>query len=74
MSLDWIEMNGDATAKRGVHSYEIEQAGADIWWAFKDGKPAGTYRSIEAAKSRLEQLADQESLAHGRSQIIPRSQ
>lgn len=58
MPLDWIEMKGDAIAKQGAHTYEIEQAGVDIWWAFKDGKPAGTYRSIEAAKSRLEKLAD----------------
>lgn len=63
MQLNWTENNGDATAEGGNLIYpelwEIEQAGPDRFWTFKNGKPCGIYHSMDDAKARCQALQNE---------------
>lgn len=63
MELKWTERKGDATAEGGNLIYpelwEIERAGPDSFWTFKNGKPCGVHRSMDEAKARCQALQDE---------------
>jgi len=62
MKLEWTDKNGDAEAHGGNKLYpelfDIEQAGESSFWAFQNGRPVGTYQSMEKAKERCQLIQD----------------
>lgn len=52
--LKWECNNHDAKAAVTT-DYTVERAGPELFWAFADGRPLGTYATQEEAKARCEE-------------------
>lgn len=59
MELDWIGDPNEPNAETANgDTFDIEQAGDDRFWAFKNDAPVGIYETLDEAKTRCENLAE----------------
>ena len=68
--LDWMgENEPTAETDNGVR-FDIEQAGENLFWAFKNDRPVGTYETLAEAKARCENLDTTDLVSTLRQQAL----